>query len=61
MNMFNRPSRYVALIIGVWLSSTSLAAHAGDIQDANKLFKRGEHSQAPDKVNELLADKPKDA
>ncbi len=61
MNMFNRPSRYVALIIGVWLSSTSLAAHAGDIQDANKLFKRGEHSQALDKVNELLADKPKDA
>ena len=61
MNMFNRSHHYVALIIGAWLSSASLAAHADDIQDANKLFKQGQHSQALDKVNGFLASNPKDA
>ena len=61
MNMFNRSHHYLALIIGVWLSGASLAAYADDIQDANKLFKQGQHSQALDKVNEFLANNPKDA
>ena len=61
MNMFNRSHHCLALIIGVWLSVASLAAYADDIQDANKLFKQGQHSQALDKVNEFLANNPKDA
>jgi tetratricopeptide (TPR) repeat protein len=36
-------------------------AYADDIQDANRLFKEGQYSQAMDKVNDYLANKPKDA
>lgn len=36
-------------------------AQADDIQDANKLFKQGQHAQAMEKVNAVLATKPKDA
>ena len=69
MNMFNRFSeiclarshRHAALFIGALLLSANPAAHADDIQDANKLFKQGQHSQALDKVNGVLAGKPKDA
>jgi tetratricopeptide (TPR) repeat protein len=67
MNMFNRFSEtclarlhpHAALLIGALLLTP--AAHADDIQDANKLFKQGQHSQALDKVNGVLAGKPKDA
>jgi len=66
MNMFNRFSearlhRHAALLIGALLLSANPAAHADDIQDANKLFKQGQHSQALDKVNGVLTGKPKDA
>ncbi|HYR05120.1 MAG TPA: tetratricopeptide repeat protein [Gallionella sp.] len=69
MNMSNclsetrlaRLHHYTALFIGVLLLSSNLAAHADDIQDANKLFKQGQHSQALEKVNGILASKPKDA
>ena len=61
MNTFNRSYHCVALIIGAWLLSASPAACAGDIQDAHKLFKQGQHSQALDKVNGFLASNPKDA
>lgn len=67
--MFNRFSEiclarlhhHAALFIGALLLSANPAAHADDIQDANKLFKQGQHSQALDKVNGVLAGKPKDA
>lgn len=39
----------------------SLGSHADEIQDANKLFKQGQLTQALDKVNGYLANKPKDA
>ncbi|HEU0233685.1 MAG TPA: tetratricopeptide repeat protein [Gallionella sp.] len=77
MNMFNRFSEtrlarfgetrltrfhhHAALFAGALLLSTSLAVYADDIQDAHKLFKQGQHSQALDKVNGFLASKPKDA
>jgi len=41
--------------------ATPLAVQADDIQDANKLFKQGLHAQAMEKVNVVLATKPKDA
>ena len=67
--MFNRFSetrfarfyRHAALLTGALLLSANPIAHADDIQDANKLFKQGQHSQALDKVNGVLASKPKDA
>jgi len=77
MNMFNRFSEtrlthfgetrfarfhhHAALFAGVLLLNASLAVYADDTQDAHKLFKQGQHSQALDKVNGVLAGKPKDA
>ncbi|OFZ67300.1 MAG: hypothetical protein A2V79_07560 [Betaproteobacteria bacterium RBG_16_56_24] len=61
MNMLNRFHTLVTLLAGALLLSASMAAHADDIQDANKLFKQGQHSQALGKVNGYLASKPKDA
>ncbi|OGS90632.1 MAG: hypothetical protein A2Z95_04145 [Gallionellales bacterium GWA2_60_18] len=69
MNMLNRFneirlarfSRHAALFAGILLSGAALVAHADDIQDANKLFKQGQYSQAMTKVNGYLAGKPKDA
>jgi tetratricopeptide (TPR) repeat protein len=43
------------------LLSISTPVLADDIQDANKLFKQGQHAQAMEKVNAILATKPKDA
>jgi tetratricopeptide (TPR) repeat protein len=39
----------------------SSAAQADDIQDASKLLKAGQHQQALERVNKVLAAKPKDA
>ena len=61
MNIFHRSHWHATLFASVLLLSTSIAAHADDMQDANKLFKQGQHSQALDKVNKYLAGKPKDA
>lgn len=58
---FARFHQHAALFAGALLLSASLAVHADEIQDANKLFKQGQHSQALDKVNGVLANKPKDA
>lgn len=39
----------------------SLTSAADEIQDASKLFKQGQHAQALEKIDALLAAKPKDA
>lgn len=56
-----RHCHQAVLLAGVLLLSATPAAHADDIQDANKLFKQGQHGPALDKVNGILAAKPKDA
>ena len=61
MNMFNRFYRHAALLAGALLLTASPAVYADDVQDAHKLFKKGQHSQAMDKVNSVLSAKPKDA
>jgi Flp pilus assembly protein TadD len=61
MNPFNRLRRHAALLIVAQLLCAGQAAHADDIEDANKLFKQGQHSQALVKVDSYLAGKPKDA
>ena len=58
MNMLNRI--HTLLFVSALLLTTS-AAHADDLQDANKYFKQGQQSAAMDKVNSYLATKPKDA
>ncbi len=58
MNKLKKLSRIAALCAFL---SASFAVQADDIQDANKLFKQGQHAQAMEKVNSVLAGKPKDA
>ena len=47
--------------IFVGLMCVPLAAFADEIQDATKLLKSGQHQQALEKVNKVLAAKPRDA
>ena len=61
MNMNNCFCRYAAMFAGVLLLTASMAVRADDLQDANKLFKQKQYSQAMDKVNGILSGKPKDA
>lgn len=58
MEQFKRFASWA--IIGLLLTA-SFNTLADDIQDANKLFKQGQLTQALDKVNGVLAGKPKDA
>ncbi len=58
MNMLNRIR--TVLFAGMLLA-TAVAARADDLQDANRLFKQGQQTQALDKVNSYLSGKPKDA
>jgi len=58
MNKLKKLSRIAALCVFL---SASFAVQADEIQDANKLFKQGQHAQAMEKVNSVLASKPKDA
>jgi len=50
-----------ALLIGALLTGASFSLHADEFQDANQLFRQGKHSQAMTKVDNYLANKPKDA
>jgi len=58
MDMFKKFSLATALCA---MLSFSLTGGADEIQDANKLFKQGQNSQALEKVNAFLVGKPKDA
>ena len=55
-NRFNQRAALCALLLCFSLSSS-----ADDIQDANKLFKQGQHAQALSKVDAFLVNQPKDA
>lgn len=68
MNMYSRYSRFAALCTGALLAFCCLTARADDVPDgnkevqaANKLFKQKQYDQALEKVNGVLAAKPKDA
>ncbi len=49
----------LATWLGVLLAASPLAL-ADDVQDAAKLLKAGQHQQAMERVNKVLAQKPKD-
>ncbi|MBI5919872.1 MAG: tetratricopeptide repeat protein [Nitrosomonadales bacterium] len=58
----NKPSYFShRAVLSVLMLCFSLAAGADDFQEANTLFKQGQHTKAMDKVNAILATKPKDA
>lgn len=59
MNKMKQFSQHAALC--ALLLCFSLTSAADEIQDASKLFKQGQHAQALEKVDALLATKPKDA
>jgi tetratricopeptide (TPR) repeat protein len=61
MTSLERFRLLAGLLSGALLLITSLIAKADDLEDANKLFKQTQYSQALDKVNEILTKKPKDA
>jgi len=61
MHMLNRFHHHAALLAVAVLLCTCLGAKADEIEDANKLFKQGQHEQALVKVNSFLVNKPKDA
>jgi tetratricopeptide (TPR) repeat protein len=52
------PQTLAALLVALLLASTP--AIADDVQDAAKLLKSGQHQQALERVNKILAAKPKD-
>lgn len=60
MNLFNRFNCHATLLF-IGILGVSMVARADDYQDANQLFKQGQHSQALEKINDYLDDKPKDA
>lgn len=60
MSLSNRYRPFFLLSVGALLLCFGLAAHADEVQDANKLFKQKQFDQALDKVNGVLAAKPKD-
>jgi tetratricopeptide (TPR) repeat protein len=65
--MFNRSrktcvaGRHYRAALSVGAMLLSFAVYADTIQDAHKLFKQGQQSQAMEKVSSFLATKPKDA
>jgi tetratricopeptide (TPR) repeat protein len=57
---FTDPRSMLAALL-VALLAISRPAFADDVQDASKLLKSGQHQQALERVNKVLAAKPKDA
>ena len=60
MTNFSDPRQALAALLAALLAASS-AAFADDVQDASKLLKSGQHQQALERVNRVLASKPKDA
>src|SRR6185369_3551851 len=53
-------SAMLAALFGLFTLSSE-AAPSDDVQDASKLLRAGQHQQALERVNKMLASKPKDA
>ena len=60
MTTFSDPRKALAVILAA-LFCASTAVRADDVQEASKLLKSGQHQQALERVNKVLAAKPKDA
>ena len=60
MNFVLRPAALCAAL-ALAAALAPLPTRADDIQDINKLIRAGQHAQAMDRVNQVLAKKPRDA
>jgi Flp pilus assembly protein TadD len=61
MTHFPDPRHALAAAVFALLFAGSALAQSEDIQEASKLLKSGQHQQALERVNKVLAGKPKDA
>ena len=59
MMPFPGPRQRLAALAAAFVVA-SAPAIADDVQDASKLLKSGHHQQALERVNKILASKPKD-
>jgi len=60
MTTFSDPRKALAAIVAALLCASTVA-FADDVQEASKLLKAGQHQPALERVNKVLASKPKDA
>jgi tetratricopeptide (TPR) repeat protein len=60
MTHFPDPRRALAAAVCMLLFAGIAAAQSDDVQEASKLLKSGQHQQALERVNKVLASKPKD-
>jgi tetratricopeptide (TPR) repeat protein len=61
MTTFPDPRRALAALAVALLCAGAASAQSDDVQEASKLLKSGQHQQALERVNKVLAAKPKDA
>lgn len=61
MNLFQRYSRLAVPLVCALFLCAHTVAYADDLAEANMLFRQGSHTQALEKTNAYLANKPKDA
>ena len=61
MTTFPDLRRALAAVVGTLLCAGAALAQSDDVQEASKLLKSGQHQQALERVNKVLAAKPKDA
>lgn len=60
MTWFQRYRQQIVLISGALLLCFNMGARADDVQDAEKLYRQKQYDQALEKVDTVLAIKPKD-
>ncbi|MFY9315694.1 MAG: tetratricopeptide repeat protein [Burkholderiales bacterium] len=61
MTTFPDPRPALAAVAVALLCAGAASAQSDDVQEASKLLKSGQHQQALERVNKVLAAKPKDA
>ena len=61
MMKFPDPRRALAAAVAALLCAGAAWAQSDEVQEASKLLKSGQHQQALERVNKVLAAKPKDA
>jgi tetratricopeptide (TPR) repeat protein len=61
MTTFPDLRRALAVLFATLFAAGIASAQADDVQEASKLLKSGQHQQALERVNKVLATKPKDA
>lgn len=60
MTLLNHTRQFALMLSGILLLCVSMGARADDVQDAEKLYKQKQYDQALQKVEAVLAAKPKD-